>query len=303
MILAAGVAFVLPFELFAFAYAVLGPAHYLTQISWLHNRDYFATGKYDALALIIPAIPITWVYVANYAPAIPLASGLTFVAFGSALGAVLLKKPLYKVCLIIALLISMFFLSGLSSFIIFFTMLLPTIIHVFVFTGFFILFGALKSKSVSGYASMLVFLGLGITFFVLKPSASGYVLNDYVKEAVSPFGALVDTVVYIFDLDRNWDTTVAIMRFLAYAYTYHYLNWFSKTKVIGWHEMSRVQFIGVSVAYIACLTCYGIDYLLGFVVVFFLSLAHVFLEFPLNHVSIMGIGSELKKRLAPTDRS
>src|SRR5262245_7429478 len=34
-------AFVYPFELFLFSYAVLGPLHYLTEISWLHERNYF----------------------------------------------------------------------------------------------------------------------------------------------------------------------------------------------------------------------------------------------------------------------
>ena len=39
MLLSVAVAAVLPFELFLFAYAILGPAHYLTQISWLHDRN------------------------------------------------------------------------------------------------------------------------------------------------------------------------------------------------------------------------------------------------------------------------
>jgi len=34
-------AFALPFELFLLAYAVLGPLHYLTEISWIHDRKYF----------------------------------------------------------------------------------------------------------------------------------------------------------------------------------------------------------------------------------------------------------------------
>ena len=45
MVLSAGLAFILPFELFLFAYAVLGPLHYLTQISWLHDRGYHTKRK------------------------------------------------------------------------------------------------------------------------------------------------------------------------------------------------------------------------------------------------------------------
>jgi hypothetical protein len=42
MVAACGVAFLAPFHLFLFAYAVLGPLHYITEISWLHDRSYFA---------------------------------------------------------------------------------------------------------------------------------------------------------------------------------------------------------------------------------------------------------------------
>ena len=45
--------FLFPFETFLFAYAFLGPLHYLTEISWLHDRQYFAKGKYDFLILFI----------------------------------------------------------------------------------------------------------------------------------------------------------------------------------------------------------------------------------------------------------
>ena len=53
MIAAAILAFNLPFELFLFSYAILGPLHYLTEIGWLHQRNYFATGKRDYFILIL----------------------------------------------------------------------------------------------------------------------------------------------------------------------------------------------------------------------------------------------------------
>src|SRR5258707_10940721 len=45
MIVSCVLAFISPFELFLFAYAVLGPLHYLTEISWLHDRKYFIEAK------------------------------------------------------------------------------------------------------------------------------------------------------------------------------------------------------------------------------------------------------------------
>jgi hypothetical protein len=31
------------------------------------------------------------------------------------------------------------------------------------------------------------------------------------------------------------------MRLIAFAYQYHYLNWFSKTSIIKWHEVTRAR--------------------------------------------------------------
>src|SRR3979409_1123704 len=44
MVVACILAYLIPFELFLFSYAVLGPLHYLTEISWLHDRKYFTEG-------------------------------------------------------------------------------------------------------------------------------------------------------------------------------------------------------------------------------------------------------------------
>ena len=45
------VAFFIPFELFLFSYGILGPLHYLTEIGWLHKKNYFTKGKYDFVFL------------------------------------------------------------------------------------------------------------------------------------------------------------------------------------------------------------------------------------------------------------
>src|SRR5437868_14825736 len=59
MLLALVVASLIPFELFLFAYAVLGPLHYATEISWLYDRRFFAPRRIDALPLIACALVIT----------------------------------------------------------------------------------------------------------------------------------------------------------------------------------------------------------------------------------------------------
>src|ERR1700744_3639945 len=52
MLASACLAMVIPFELVLLSYAILGPAHYLTEISWLNQRQFFTVKKYDYLFLI-----------------------------------------------------------------------------------------------------------------------------------------------------------------------------------------------------------------------------------------------------------
>ena len=45
--------------------------------------------------------------------------------------------------------------------------------------------------------------------------------------------------ITLFGMDENAQTFTRVMRFIAFAYTYHYLNWFTKTRVIGWADILR----------------------------------------------------------------
>ena len=63
MLSALALAYLLPFELLLIAYAVLGPAHYLTEISWLHDRQYFLSAK--PIAWLLAAIAVAAVSVSD----------------------------------------------------------------------------------------------------------------------------------------------------------------------------------------------------------------------------------------------
>jgi uncharacterized BrkB/YihY/UPF0761 family membrane protein len=93
MILSAILAFLFPFELFLVVYAVLGPLHYLTEISWLHDKNYFTQGRYDYLFLLGTAIIITVLYF-GWVPSAPKGTieFFTGLAFLGALLFVLLKN-------------------------------------------------------------------------------------------------------------------------------------------------------------------------------------------------------------------
>src|SRR5579863_9054605 len=84
MLVSCAIALYIPFELFLFAYAVLGPAHYFTEISWLQKRSFFTRTKNDFWLLIALAILVCFT-----APWSNSSAMYTFLAFGSALVLVL----------------------------------------------------------------------------------------------------------------------------------------------------------------------------------------------------------------------
>ena len=147
MLAASALAFYMPFEVLLVSHALLGPLHYLTEISWLHDKKYFVTGKIDPLFLVAPAVPITAVLSSSFSPQDQWVAILIGLTFGAAAGMVLFKRGIHKLLFGIGVFVLMLLLSEISSISMFVVMLLPSVVHIFIFTGAFILLGALKSES------------------------------------------------------------------------------------------------------------------------------------------------------------
>ncbi|HEV7232330.1 MAG TPA: hypothetical protein VGO45_13430 [Bacteroidia bacterium] len=313
MLVSALVAFYLPFDLFLFVYAVLGPAHYLTEISWLHERRYFTKGKRDYIVLAILAVLLFFAaYVLKDLKLFQkdrlwymLATTFIYIAFFSALVLVMLKDAFPRFVGIALVCVTAVIVKNPHVEVLF-AIFIPTMIHVFVFTGLFILYGAMKSRSLSGYISFAVFLLCPILFILLD--APGLYVSTYARNTYHYFQALNTAMFDYFRPENNAgrdlnqiifqsQTGVKIMRFIAFAYTYHYLNWFSKTTVIKWHLISKKRMALIAILWLFSVGLYRYDYKLGFDWLFLLSFLHVFLEFPLNHTSFIGIVSESKKLL------
>ncbi|MBK7148333.1 MAG: hypothetical protein IPH78_05795 [Bacteroidetes bacterium] len=302
MVFACVAAFVLPFEVFLFSYAVLGPLHYLTEISWLHQRNYFALGKWDYVPFILIGI-LLFLFSFVFKEYATFTTTLIFISFFYALGTVLLKDVFYKVALVAVALFLGALLQRNMPFVYLFGVFLPTLIHVFLFTGLFILYGALKNKSRTGYGSLVIFVLCAISFFVVQPQFSFYQVSSYAEKALmeSGFVQLNKSLIELFKLGQYTRETVfesaaglGIMRFIAFAYTYHYLNWFSKTQVIQWHRVPKKQLATVLFLWLFSVALYAYNYYYGLVALYFLSMLHVLLEFPLNYQSFIGIGKELR---------
>lgn len=343
MLLSCAAAFIMPFEVFLFAYAVMGPLHYLTEISWLHDRKYFSKGKYDYLVLLIIGILITLQalayqtgFVAHIITEYDLGPGelpaffrndfynkIMFVAFFGAILMAFVQNRIFKVVglLVVLLIANALFLPNTEDNLTFFlAALLPTLVHVYVFTGIFILYGALKSRSRSGIFSFMVFVCCPFLLFYLFRNESFVHITNYGREAYlgkgNGFAGLNKDILHKFfhvdfpteinangysvpkeaDMSTilfNSQSGILLMRFIAFAYTYHYLNWFSKTEIIRWHKVPKARFVVVIVLWVASLTIYAINYERGLQWLFFLSFCHVLLEFPLNFTSMAGVGREL----------
>jgi hypothetical protein len=391
MALSALLAYFLPFETFLMAYAFLGPLHYLTEISWLHDRNYFSKGKYDFIVLLIIGVLLSYAAFAkdfginvdfyeSFVEANLFDKLLVFALFSAVLFA-LVENIFVK---IVSILLLFVFVSGwlsperadanrASTTVFALTSLVPTLIHVYVFTGLFMLYGALKSRSKTGLLSFVSFILFPIILVFYAPvDTKSNFLSDYGKKAYYADGEgffytnvsildhfkltdeplltnkqYLDSVVnkkgadnqipvaeraritdslknklsenfivpnpdseyymkpipvkYAIPIngkDYYWNTVffstigIMLMRFIAFAYLYHYLNWFSKTEVIRWHKVPKIRFAAVIILWLLACGAYAYDYSIGLNFLFFLSFTHVLLEFPLNIVSIVGIGSE-----------
>lgn len=317
----------IPFELFLFAYAVLGPLHYMTEIGWLHKKNYYTIERRDFIIPIVFCVLITlsvffslaagWDFSKEFMADLnagsmgPLiaaldkySSSLIFLAFGSAIFMVLIKNRVWRYLGILALfipavlIIKMDIQSALYT--TWFAVFLPTIIHVCVFTALFILFGAMKSKSFSGYLSFGIYIFCIIILFSVNFNPRDYKLTEYV------YNAFVKSGFFTLNIDM-WDLlhparekefsligkfALKIQAFIAFSYTYHYLNWFSKTNVIKWHDVPKPWLALTVVVWLSAVGLYYYDYRVGLLALYFLSMLHVFLEFPLNIQSLIGIGKE-----------
>lgn len=300
IILSCIVAFFIPFELFLFSYGILGPLHYLTEIGWLHKKNYFTKGKYDFLFLTGACVILMYW---NYNPPkdFGITADLIFFSLIASIAFVFIKDWLYRFVMIALLIVFVGFLNNAPQFFIWAAIFLPTIIHVFVFTWAFMLYGVIKEKSIPGVISILVLILCSIAIIAIQPTNLNYEVSNYIQKSYDMFTALNFNLINYFNLDHLTEvkqifTTNAgfvIMRFIAFAYTYHYLNWFSKTSVIKWHLVPKKVLIGTLAIWLISISLYIYDYTLGLKVLFFLSFLHVFLEFPLNIVSFTGIGKAI----------
>lgn len=324
IIVSLSLAFVLPFELFLFSYAVLGPMHYLTEISWLRDKDYFVKTRTAVWVIVffvaLATIPILlrlsifseWHEITSVRRAARFIRHrypeIVLGTFLFAIGLVHLKRRLHLAIFLIASVVAAhLMLRHVPGVLIVTAVFLPTVIHVYLFTMFFMIFGTLQSGSKSGVFAIIALIIAPFIIFFSTIDAQTYEVGGYATGTFTTlgFGNIHKQFHAFFNPGQQASFSylsvlgIKTQIFLAFAYTYHYLNWFSKTTVIGWHRnLSHKKIAVVLAIWVMCISLYAYDYRTGMIALTFLSLLHVILEFPLNITCIKAIFSNIRMRFA-----
>jgi hypothetical protein len=225
---------------------------------------------------------------------------MVYLVLATASMVLYVRRAVNATSLVAAAVVAIALFSETRSFFLF-AYFLVTIIHVLAFTAAFILHGAMRSRSRASLVSLAVLVLCTASFFVFVPMASAP--PESLRHVYSFFEPLNIQLAALFHLPQasiyESSTGVAIMRFIAFAYTYHYLNWFSKTSIIRWHDVPRSRAAALVVLWLAAVALYFVDYSVGLTVLYAGSLLHVLLEFPLDIQTFAGIGRELRAAAWP----
>jgi len=288
MLSALGLTYLVPFELLLLSYVVLGPAHYATEISWLHDRKYFLPQRGIAIALAAVAI---------IAALIDNASWFGFVMWSafvmSALLAATTTALQTMMLFMLALVLTAVMLSNGASIAVI-GILLPTLIHVSLFTLVFMMLGAFRSGQRAQWVLVALYLA-AIALILFAPPSAATLIPSFSAAGHDYFANVGPALGRLFGIpDLRLDTRLTSL--LAFIYTYHYLNWFIKAEVIRWNAMSRGRLALVVAASAASTALYFYDYAFGFTVLLALSLAHIVLEFPLNSLALRQLGAAIAGR-------
>ena len=284
MLAALALTYLVPLELLLLAYVVLGPAHYATEISWLHDRKYFLPRRGIALGLAGIAVVAAMVDNAMW---FGLVLWIAFVVCALIMTTSAMQAMLLSVG---AMALTGYMLSHGASMAVL-GILLPTLIHVSLFTLVFMALGAYRSGQKVQWVLIAIYLA-AVTLILIMPPTAATLVPSFAKAAHDYFANVAPALGRLFGIP-GLSLDNRLVSLLAFVYTYHYLNWFIKAEVIRWTDISRTRLAIVVAASAASTTLYFYDYAYGFSVLLALSLAHIVLEFPLNSLALRQLGAAI----------
>ena len=291
MLLAVGMTYVVPFELLLLSYVILGPAHYTTEISWLHDRKYFLPHR--AVALVLAMVAIVAALIDN-------GSWFGFVMWSAFVASALLAATAIGAQVAILLLGA----AGLTAImyaqapsLAVLGILITTLIHVSLFTLVFMTLGALRSRSAVQGALIAAYL-IAIALIAVVPPSSSTLIPKFAEVGRDYLGNVEPALGRLFGI-RGLTMDARLTGLLAFLYTYHYLNWFIKADVIRWANIPPARLALVGAVSAAETGLYFYDYAFGFSILLALSLIHVVLEFPLDALAVRQLGGAVRQAVQP----
>ncbi|MEM1407007.1 MAG: hypothetical protein AAGG59_09550 [Bacteroidota bacterium] len=302
-----------------FSYAVLGPLHYLTEINWLYDRKLFTGSKVNFWWFTLFGIIWCLGYlVAYFSKTIfgYLPEGLVAESRLVGMGYFITITSIYIAFVSSYLMVgsnkmkSWYAIMAIALLAILITKLpiylivvgfIPNLIHVIIFTGTFMLWGALKGQSVSGLWTFTLYVVCAVTCVIPSLKDADFMISDDVNQNFIQSGLRdINANLVMFLTGDNTSNNhlsavgIKIQRLIAFSYTYHYLNWFSKTSIIEWHKTSKTKLILITILWITSVGIYTYSFKLGVLILLTLSIVHVMYEFPLNQRSFFEIRGAIR---------
>src|SRR5262249_40980409 len=149
--------------------------------------------------------------------------------------------------------------------------LLPTLVHVSLFTLVFMTLGAYRSGERAQWLLVGVYLA-AIGLILIVPPTAATLIPSFGKSAHDYFANVAPALGRLFGIP-GLELDTRLTSLLAFVYTYHYLNWFIKAEVIRWSAMTGKRLALVAAASGISTALYFYDYALGFTVLLAFSLA------------------------------
>ena len=312
ILLSGALAVLFPLELFLLSYVIIGPLHYLTEINWLDSKNYYFTSNRKIWLLIglgAASLIVTPKLLMEYLPAESSlketvqsfnmwTNALIFITLCVAIAYQFIKNKIGWILVGVFTLLCALLLNGYDHYSLFVGLFIPTVIHVYLFTLLFMLYGAKKSKSTYGYIAVIAAILVPISFVYINLNGINYLFPDSFKQVYLENNFHLTPVLFSKYIGISDGSTfffyesmeLRLMMFMSFIYLYHYLNWFSKTSVINWHKnLSTQRTLIILSIWVALLITFYFNFRLGFLIALFFSFLHVILEFPLNAMSIKGL--------------
>jgi hypothetical protein len=211
MAAALGFAYLVPFELLLLAYVVLGPAHYLTEISWLHDRNYFL--PHPGIPVLLAAAAVGAAFITDgYWFGVLFWVVFVLCALLAA-GTTAMQSTLIMVGAIVA---TLFIAARGSNFIVLGT-LLPTLVHVSLFTFVLMVAGALRTGSRVQACMVGAYLAAIVAILLLPPSAAT-VVPAFARTAQDYFGGVAPALGRVLGIEGLM-LDARLVGLLAFVYT------------------------------------------------------------------------------------